>query len=383
MTQKSTMIPRPVTLPDDFGFTSDHDLLRKTARRWLSDNSTLAEVRRLADDALGFDRVRWQQIVELGWPGLITADEHGGAGLDYLSLALLLEETGRCLLPSPLLPTLLAQIAVELAGSSEQRARWCTALAQGELIGTVALTEPACSWELDGIETTARRDGDDYVLDGVKTHVLWASAAQLMITPCLVGNELALFAVELDPATLTEEVSIDSTRRTSRVVLSGVRAGAGARLGGDAREAIIQLMARGQVLVAAEMVGAADEMLIRTRDYANERKQFDRQISSFQAVKHPIVNVMLAVENARSLVIAAAATISAEPSRALVPARMAKAAANDALAFAADRGVQLHGGYGFTWDCDAHFFYKRSLWANATLGDSRHHRRHLANTLLG
>lgn len=372
-------IPTPIALADDFGFTDDHDLLRKTARRWLADNSPLTAARNLVDDATGYEPDKWRQIVELGWPGLVIAETHGGAELDYLSLALLLEETGRCLLPSPLVATVLAGIAVDLAGNDDQRKHWCTAIAQGDLIATVGLSEPSNSWELDGIEATATADGSDYVLSGTKTHVMWATSADVMVAPFRVDAELALFAVDLKDTQVSAEVSIDTTRRTGRVVLDNVRVPADRRLGSGH---VAELWSRGQILLAAEMVGAADEMLIRTRDYANERKQFNRQISSFQAVKHPIVNVMLAVENARSLSTVAAATLDAEPSRVGVAARMAKAAANDALAFAADRGVQFHGGYGFTWDCDAHFYFKRSLWCNATLGDSRHHRRHLAKLLL-
>ncbi len=379
-------LPKPATLAADFGFTDDHDLLRKTARRWLSDNTPFGEVRRLVDDDVGYDADKWKQIVELGWPGLILPETCDGAELDYLSLALLLEETGRCLLASPLLATVLAGIAVDIAGDDSQRKQWCTAIARGELIASVGLTEPSNSWDLAGIEATATADGDGYTLTGTKTHVMWANQAAMMVAPFRTDAGLALFAVDLkaDGVTVQAETSIDTTRRTGRVELSGCTVDAASRLGNtDATSAIEDLWTRGRLLLAAEMVGAADEMLLRTRDYANERKQFNRQISSFQAVKHPIVDVMLAVENARSLVTAAAATLDSDPSAAEIPARMAKAAANDALSFAADRGVQFHGGYGFTWDCDAHFFFKRSLWSNATLGDSRHHRRHLADILLG
>jgi len=378
-------IPKPVALADDFGFTDEHDLLRQTVRRWLNDNSPLTEARRLVDDDTGYDPDKWAQIVEMGWPGLVAPEAHGGVELDYLSLVLVLEETGRCLLPSPLLATILAGIAIDATGDDDQRKRWCAKIAQGEVIATVGLTEPSNSWELAGIEATATNDGDGYVLNGTKTHVMWARAAGVMVAPFRVADELGLFVVELSDGgvTISDEVVIDSTRRAGRVELSDVKVGAANRLGGDATDAIRLLHSRGQVLLAAEMVGAADEMLVRTRDYANERKQFNRQISSFQAVKHPIVDVMLAVENARSLVTAAAATLDTQPTRAEAPARMAKAAANDALAFSADRGVQFHGGYGFTWDCDAHFYFKRSLWGNSMLGDSRHHRRHLADLLLG
>jgi len=211
----------PVALADDFGFGDDHDLLRKTARRWLADNSPLTAARNLVDDATGYEPDKWKQIIELGWPGLVIAETHGGAELDYLSLALLLEETGRCLLPSPLVATILAGIAVDLAGNDDQRKHWCTAIARGDMIATVGLSEPSNSWELDGVEATATADGDDYVLAGTKTHVMWATSADVMVAPFRVGAELALFAVDLKDTRVSAEVSIDTTRRPG--CLSGRR----------------------------------------------------------------------------------------------------------------------------------------------------------------
>jgi alkylation response protein AidB-like acyl-CoA dehydrogenase len=359
-------------LPAQLGYTSDHDLLRKTARRLLDDKCPLARVRALVDDDTGYDDRLLREIAELGWLGLALPEARGGAGLDMLSLALLAEETGRCLLPGPAVPSILAGLAIAEAAPASAH---LPALATGETIATVALP-----WDPDS-GATAVADGDGYVVDGVIPHVPWARAASLVITPLAVDREVAVFAIDPAAATVAPEIGIDSTRRADRLELRRLRVGDDALLGDAAAWRRFEL--RALTLLAAEAVGAAQRILSITRDYAVERTQFNRQIGSFQAVKHPIVDVMIAVEKARSLTYGAAAALDADPDHAELHARAAKVAASDALTFAADRGVQFHGGYGFTWDCDAHFFLKRAIWTAATLGDGTFHRRRIADALAG
>ena len=181
--------------------------------------------------------------------------------------------------------------------------------------------------------------------------------------------------IEIEP-----EVSLDSTRRLARVRFTGAHVAADARL--LAGGAVLgDLLAPALAYLAAEMAGAAGAALDLTCAYARERVQFDRPIGAFQAVKHPLVDVLIAVERARSLALAAAVALDHAPDQALRAARMAKVAAEGALLFACDRAVQLHGGFGFTWDCDAHLYYKRALASAATWGDALHHRRVLAADL--
>ena len=376
---------KPLVLSDDFGFTSDHDLLRKTAGRLLSDKCGIDAIRRLATDEIGYDRSLYAEISELGWVGLSLREENGGVGLDHLSLALLFEQTGRYLLPSPLLGSVLAASAIELAGSDDQQRQLCPPIAEGKTVATIALSEPGSSWNPTAVSARAEPCEGGYTLTGTKTHVMWGASCNLVVAPFAADGAVALFAIALphDGVTVEPEVSVDGTRRTARLVFDAAEIDASARLTGDGETAFANLYVRGYVLLAAEMIGAAESMLGRTRDYAIERTQFNRQIGSFQAVKHPIVDVMIAVERARSVMIAAATALDEAPEGAHIPARMAKAAATDAMRFSVDRGVQLHGGYGFTWDCDAHFYFKRYLWSAATLGDATHHRRHLASALIG
>jgi len=386
-------------VPRDFGFGEDHALLRDSARRFLAERCPMSEVRRRVDDPVGHDPGLWKAMAELGWVGLVLPERFGGAGLGALHLALLMEEMGRRVLPSPFFGVLLAGLALERAGDAEQQSRWLPALAAGERVATLAFAEPDGSWQAGtGAATAEPAAGGGFVLRGTKAFVPAAPSAELVVTPFRVGGgsgagagvgETALFAVELPAAgvRVEAETNVDPTRRTGRVVFDGARVEAAARLrGDDALAALRATFAWGQVALAAEMVGAGEALLGTTRDYAVERVQFDRPIGSFQAVKHPLVDMMVGVENARTLVLAGAAALDAPDTdlgQAEIAAAMAKAAAGDALDYAARKAIQLHGGYGFTWDCDAHFYFKRSLWARATLGDALHHRRLLADALLG
>jgi alkylation response protein AidB-like acyl-CoA dehydrogenase len=372
-------------IPRDFGFGDEHDLLRQQARRFLDERSPAAEVRRLAEDALGFDPAVWKDMAGLGWTGLVLPEAHGGAGLGALHLALLLDEMGRRLLPSPFLATVLAGLALERAGGGEQRERWCPAIASGETIATLAFCEPDGAWQPDRVAATATAAAGGWILEGAKAFALAAPSAGLVIAPFRTPDGVALFAVELPAAgvTVAAEIGVDPTRRTGRIRFEQTRVGSIARLPGDGAVALREVYVWGWMALAAEMAGAADAALVMTRDYAAQRIQFGKPIGAFQAVKHPLVDALVGVESTRTLALGAAAALDHDPERAEVAARMAKAAAGDVFSFVARKAIQLHGGYGFTWDCDAHFHFKRALWSRATLGDSLHHRRRLADALLG
>ncbi len=376
-------------IPTDFGFTEEHDLLRQSARRFLDERCTIQEVRRFSESAIGHDPQLWKEVAALGWLGLVLPEASGGAGLGHLHLALLLEETGRRLLPAPLLASALAGFALEAAGSEAQRARFEPAVASGETLATFALCEEGGGWQAGEIRATAEPASGGFVLRGVKPFVMAGAHAGLVIAPFrLQSGELALFAVELptERVRVESETGIDPTRRTARIVFDGARVAASARLDGAERTAAAALHrvhVRGFAALAAEMVGGAESVLSMTREYAIARKQFGKQIGAFQAVKHPIVDVMIGVELARTHAQAAAAALDHGPDTAEIPARMAKALASEVYAVAVRKGVQLHGGFGFTIDCDVHHYFKRALWSRAMLGDGAHHRRHLARHLLG
>lgn len=373
-------------VPSDFGFTEEHALLRGEARRFLSERVPIAELRRLVDAGARLDRGLWKEIAGLGWVGLVLPERFGGAGLGWLHLTILMEEMGRRLLPGPYLGSLLAGLALERAGDEAQRERWLPAVASGETIATLALVEPGGAFEADAVAATADPVEGGFVLRGRKTHVVGGADAGLVVAAFRdPSGRASLFAVEL-PApgvAIEDEVSIDPTRPTARIAFDGVRVGAEARLAGDGGVALAETLVRGCAALAAEQVGGAESVLQMTRQYAIDRKQFDRPIGFFQAVKHPIVDMMCGVELARSLVCGAAAALDADSASGEVHARMAKSLAGDVYAQAVRKGVQLHGGFGFTWDCDVHLYFRRALWSRPMLGDAIHHRKRLAGMLFG
>jgi alkylation response protein AidB-like acyl-CoA dehydrogenase len=225
------------------------------------------------------------------------------------------------------------------------------------------------------------------VLSGEKTHVLWGHEAGLVIVPAKEpGGGVGLFAVRLPAAgvSVERELVVDLGRRTARIAFHGARVPAASRLDGDGRQALAVVFVFGALLTSAEMLGAADAVFELTRRYACDRVQFGKPIGAFQAVKHPLVDTMIAIEQGRSLLYGAAGALAGGsfPDGALL-ARMCKAHASDTLAFAVQKAVQLHGGFGFTWDADVHFFFKRMLATSAAFGDATHHRRRLAARLFG
>lgn len=367
----------------DFGFGDDHEILRDGARRFLAERCPMETVRRLAEDPLGHDPGTWKEMAELGWTGLTIAEAHGGAGLGSLHQALLLEEMGRVLLPSPYLGTALASLALQRAADARQQGRWLPVIARGDVVATLGWLEPGGGWEPDEVEATAEPDGADFLLTGAKTHVPSGAQAQLVVAPFRSSDGVALFAVETTvPGLRVEpETNVDPTRRTARMVFDGARVPAEARLAHGDLAAWGAILLQGAAWLAAEMVGAADGVLGLTRDYAIDRKQFGRQIGSFQAVKHPIVNDLIGIELARTHAYAAAAAYDEQPDPPATGARMAKALVSDVFARAVRHGVQFHGGYGFTIDCDVHFYFKRAISCRGMLGDAIHHHRHLAATL--
>lgn len=367
----------------DLQYEAEHELLRSEARRWLVERCPIAAVRRLSEDQRGDDPAAWQELARLGWLGLVIPEAYGGSGLGFTHLAVLLEETGRHLLPSPLLPATVAALAIERGGSEAQRAQVLPRAVAGDLIATLAHVESSGSWR--AAETTVRRERGR--LSGEKHHVWAAGTADLLVVPVRESGadvlRLALVDARAAGVTVEAENGLDRTRRTGRVRFRDVAVSDGAVLPVPAEEVFASLLPRVCTMLAAEMAGGADALLTMTAAYAATRVQFGRPIGSFQAVKHPLVNVLIGVEHLRSLVYAAAAALDGGSAEAELLARMAKACANDVYAFAASRGVQSHGGFGFTIDCDVHLYFKRAHASRPAFGDAAHHRSWIGSHLVG
>jgi alkylation response protein AidB-like acyl-CoA dehydrogenase len=364
----------------NFGFTEEQEVLRAEVRKWLDEKSPLSEVRDVVETPAGFSRERWKEIAELGWLGLTVPERFGGAGLGWVDLLVLLEETGRTLFPSPLVSTTVAIAAIRDAGSEAQQARWLPALADGSAIGTLALQEAGDRLDPAGVQLAGERDGDGFVLRGEKLFVPDAAAATLFVVPFRRGpapDALGLALVERDAAGVSARdfPGMDATKRLGALALDGVRVGRDALLGdpGAAAPALARLLDRATAAVTAEMIGAAEGALALTVEYAKNRVQFGSMIGRYQGVKHPLAEMHVDVESFKSLLYYAAWCLDESPEEAPRFVAMAKAYASEAFARIGIDAVQLHGAVGYTWEFDAQLYLKRAKWARAMYGDADWH----------
>jgi alkylation response protein AidB-like acyl-CoA dehydrogenase len=369
----------------NFGFSEEQALLRAELRKFLDQNAPLPEVRKMVDTPEGFDRNLWNRMGELGWIGLTMPEEHGGVGLDIVTLVVVLEETGRTLFPSPLLSTVIAAKAIEVAGSAEQQARWLPGLAEGSQVGAFALAEANDSLDLADIALRGKADGADWILSGTKPIVQDAANADLFVVVFRSGDGadcLSLAVVEKGAAgvAVQDHPVMDRTKRSGSLVLDDVRIPADAVLGapGWADGAIRSLVDLGATLVAAEVVGAAEAALHITSTFAQEREQFDSKIGRFQGVKHPLAEMYVDIESFKSLVYYAAWCLDQGDENASLASSRSKAYAAEAFARIGIDCVGLHGGVGYTDEYDIQLFLKRSKWARPAFGDSDYHYDRLA-----
>jgi alkylation response protein AidB-like acyl-CoA dehydrogenase len=363
-----------------FDLTDEQQAIRSTARGFLAARYKSERIRELAASEDGFDPADWAEMAELGWTGLAVPEEWGGQGLGIVELAVLFEEMGYALAPSPLFSNTIAGLALSLCGSDDQRERFLRPLAMGELRGAPALWDAGSPATPGGFTMEAAPDGDGIVLDGEKVLVPDAASADFFVVATADGRR---HLVERGAAgiTVTTETSIDLTRRLSTVRFDGVRVAAADSMPAEAAE-YYPVFFRLCVALAAESTGIAQRTMEMAVEYAKDRKQFDRPIGSYQAVSHRCAQMLLETENARSAVYGAAWAADAEPESLPLAASMAKAYASDAGWRVPDASIQVHGGIGFTWEHDLHFFLKRGR-ANASLfGDAKWHRERVADAVL-
>jgi len=363
-----------------FDLTDEQQAIKSTAREFLAARYKSERIRELAASEHGFEPADWAEMAELGWPGLALPEEWGGQGLGIVDLAVLFEEMGYALAPSPLLSTTIAGLALALNGTDEQKERWLRPLAAGEARGTLALFDAGSPATIGGFEMEAREDGDAIVLDGEKVLVMDAASADFLLVATADGRR-HLVARDADGLTVSAEKSIDPTRRLHSVRFEGVRVEAGATLDGG-QEDYLPVLWRGCVAIAAESTGIAQRTMEMAVAYAKDREQFGRPIGAYQAVSHRCAQMLLETENSRSAVYGAAWAADAEPDSLPLAASMAKAYASDAGWRVPDASIQVHGGIGFTWEHDLHFFLKRGKANAATFGDARWHRDRVADLIL-
>ncbi len=370
----------------DFGFSEEQDLLRGEVRKFLEERCPIEEVRRLAKTPEGTSPELWKQLGELGWLGLTIPERYGGAGLDWIDLVVLLEETGRMLLPAPLLSTTLAAAAILAEGNESQRERWLPGLADGTRTGTLALIEASDSLDAESVQLRGEPEGDGFVLRGDKSFVSDPDQADLFVVAFRSGagaEDLSLAVIERDSPGLRTRTfdSMDRTKRLGNLQLGAVRVATDGILGkvSAGAPALARLLDRGAVAVTAEMIGSAERLLELTVQYAKDRIQFGHPIGHFQGIKHPLAEMFVQVESSKSLLYYAAWVLEGSPEEVPRSISLAKAYAAEAFVRIGIDAIQFHGAYGYTEDCDVQLYFRRSKWARPMFGDPDYHYDRVAS----
>ena len=376
----------------DIGFTEEQELLRDTARKFLDSQCPTKFVREMMATGAAVTEEFWRKLADNGWLGITYPEDAGGSGLGLVDLVVLMEEIGRAVMPGPYLATvLLGGAAIAAAGSPEQRRDWLPRIAAGELKATLAVTEPNARWDAAGITAPARETRGGFALSGTKMFVPDAHLADVLVVAArsrdgsTMEDGVSLFLVPKDmPGLAIRRLpSIDETRKLCEVVLDNVAVPGSARLGELHRgwAPLQQVIDRAAVGLSAEMCGAAQRVLEMTVDYAKLRVAFGKPIGSYQGVKHKCADMLVDIENAKSLTYYAAWAVDENEADAPLAVSMAKAAASDAGRKVCAAGIQLHGGIGMTWEHDLQLYLKRAKAGEVAFGDASWHRERVAQLM--
>lgn len=370
-----------------FSFSDEQEEFREVLRRFLEEKSPPGEVRRLMETSEGYDPAVWQPLCrELGLPGLHIPEEYGGQGFGFVELGIALEEMGRALLCAPFFGSaVLAAGAIQHGATETRKKELLPGIATGETIATLAWVEKGGRWDASGTALSATPfDGADgaFRLEGVKTLVLDGHRADLVVVLARDGDGFSLFTVPGNAAGLERRLlrTVDATRKQAVLEFDGVR---GELLGvrGTGAKALAATLDEAAIALANESVGGAQTVLETAVAYAKNRMQFGRPIGSFQAIKHKCADMLLEVELAKSAAYFAADAVATASAEVPELAALAKSVASDAYLKAAAENIQIHGGVGFTWEYDAHLYFKRAKASEVFLGDPTYHRERYAQLI--
>jgi alkylation response protein AidB-like acyl-CoA dehydrogenase len=374
----------------DFGFTEEQEMLRTSARDFLTTECPSDLVKEMAEDEQGYKPDMWAKMAELGWMGLAFPEEYDGMGMTFLDLAVLLEETGRAVLPGPFFSSVVeAGFAVLEAGSEEQKKEILAKIATGEAVATLAVTEPSASYEPSAIAVTAKAEGDGYVINGTKLFVDNAHIADYIIVAARTKDGgkpeegITLFVVEgKAPGITTTLLKTISGSKQCEVIFDKVKVPKSGVLGEVDKgwAAVEKVIEKAAVAKCAEMVGGAQAALDMSVAYAKERVQFGKPIGAFQAIQHHCANMLIDVDSSRFLTYQAAWKVS-EGMEATMEVSMAKAWVNEAYRRVTQLGHQIHGGIGFCMDHDMPLYFKAAKTGESLFGTSDWHREKVAQEL--
>jgi alkylation response protein AidB-like acyl-CoA dehydrogenase len=367
----------------NFEFSAEQEELRTSVRRFLEDRAPIAHVRALWDDPRGTTDEVWQGLVGLGVTGLLVPERFGGVGGGMVDIAVVCEELGRMVNPGPYASTAVgaAGLIADL-GTADDHAELLPPIADGTCVATVALLEPGRRATWRDPETIATEHPGGWALTGTKVHVPDLMAAHLVLVTAAAGSDLGVFAIGAHTASRTATATVDGTRREGTLALDATPA---RRIGiGDATDAVARTVDRLHTAAVVDGVGAAARALELSVEYAKQRYQFGVPIGSFQAVQHLCADMLRNVELARAAAYYACwALDAADRAEAHRAATMALAFASDALYEVGANTIQVHGGVGYTWEHDAHLYYKRLLTLQGLGGGSADHLEELAAIILG
>ena len=374
----------------EFDLSKPQKLLKDSAREFLTRNCKSKRVRELMNTETANDDELWQAMADQGWTGLVIPEEYGGLGAGLLDLTVVCEEMGRACLPGAFPATLFSTALIDRAASPKQKAEYLEAIASGSLKATVAQLEETADWNLNAIKLKAMRDNGRLLVSGRKLFVPDAASADLLIcvaasdsangeSPVILPVRKGANGVEIESMP-----SMDATRKLYKVEFNNVSVNGADVFGadGNAFGALLQATQVATVALCAEMVGGMQWVLDTTVEYAKTRQQFGRPIGSFQAVQHQCADMLLMTESARSATYYAAWAVNEGASNAGTAVSIAKAYCSDAFREVGNRGVQVHGGIGFTWEHDLQLYYKRSKASETMFGDATFHRERIAQAVV-
>ena len=353
-------------------------MLLDIAEKFAQDKSPLEALREKIKKHQPFDEALWQEMVGLGWSALTIDEAAGGSGLGIGEAVAILEPMGRKLFATPLASSLISAEVVKRLKAKGLLDR----LVKGEQCA-LAFSEPQGDWELSPLEAVAQKKGDTFALHGAKTLITHADSASFILLLAALDAKPSFFLLEREhfASLLERENVIDETQNSFRLALDGITLPKENLVGVMTPELKAEMERQLTLLLAAQMCGGIAGVLALLVEYLTTRKQFDKYIGSYQSLKHPTVDVLLGLEGARSHLYYAAGLTSGDDD-AMLAAHMAKAQASDAFTFAADRAIQFHGAFGFTYDCDAQLYLRRALWCEYRMGDSAYHRQKIAEMTL-
>ena len=375
----------------DLGLDEQQELLKNFARDFLEKECPESVVREMEEDEKGYSPELWGKMAQQGWMGLIIPEEYGGTGMKLCELVVLLEEFGRALVPGPFISTIvLGAVPIMEAGSDEQKQQLLPKIAAGEVIMTMAFTEPSAKWDADGVQLEAKKQGNDYVLNGVKLFVPDAHVSDQMVVVARTfkgktpEDGITLFLVDSKSAGISFEVlKTIAGDKQCEVTFEDVKVPAANVLGKvDKGWPIVDRTKKvATVSACAYLVGLSQMDFDVTLNYAKERVQFGRPIGSFQAIQHKLADVVIDVDGSRFITYKAAWSLQEGEPDADMMISMAKAWTSDASRRVVAHGQQIHGGIGFTKEYKIQLYFRRQKWMELMWGDADYHRELVAEKL--